>query len=54
MDLEVSAFEPMIFWNPRRERPFYADYAIIFELLTFPFMFILNFIKRFAYIPIVI
>ncbi|CAF4767547.1 unnamed protein product [Pieris macdunnoughi] len=46
MDLEVSGFEPIIFWNPRKERPFYADYAIVIEQFVFPFMFILNFLKR--------
>ncbi|XP_052740595.1 cytochrome b5-related protein [Bicyclus anynana] len=46
MDLEISAFEPLIFWNPRRNVPFYANFAILFELLTFPLMFIANWIKR--------
>ncbi|CAK1546131.1 unnamed protein product [Leptosia nina] len=46
MDLEVSGFEPIIFWNPRKERPFYADYAFLIEQFLFPFMFILNYLKR--------
>ncbi|VVD04212.1 unnamed protein product, partial [Leptidea sinapis] len=48
MDLEVSGFEPIVFWNPRKERPFYADYAVIIEQILFPFMFIMNFLKRFS------
>ncbi|VVD04211.1 unnamed protein product, partial [Leptidea sinapis] len=43
-----SGFEPIVFWNPRKERPFYADYAVIIEQILFPFMFIMNFLKRFS------
>ncbi|XP_045494029.1 cytochrome b5-related protein-like [Colias croceus] len=46
MDLEISGFEPIIFWNPRKERPIYADYAFIIEQIMFPFMTIINFMKR--------
>ncbi|VVD04208.1 unnamed protein product, partial [Leptidea sinapis] len=52
MDLEVSGFEPIVFWNPRKERPFYADYAVIIEQILFPFMFIMNFLKS-GFEPIV-
>lgn len=46
MDLEVSAFEPLIFWNPRRNKPLHAKLAIVLEMTLFPIMFILTFIKR--------
>ncbi|XP_034830210.1 cytochrome b5-related protein-like [Maniola hyperantus] len=46
MDLEISAFEPLIFWNPRKNIPIYAYFAIIFELIFFPLAFIINWVKR--------
>ncbi|KAJ0178874.1 hypothetical protein K1T71_005649 [Dendrolimus kikuchii] len=46
MDLEVSGFEPLVFWNPR-EKPVHAYFAFVIETAIFPFMFILNFLKRF-------
>ncbi|XP_050667625.1 cytochrome b5-related protein-like [Leptidea sinapis] len=48
MDLEVSGFEPIVFWNPRKEQPFYAKYSVVLEQILFPFMFIMNFLKRFS------
>ncbi|CAG4915814.1 unnamed protein product [Colias eurytheme] len=50
MDLEISGFEPIIFWNPRKDRPFYAKYAYLIEQVLFPLSFILNFLKRFSLI----
>ncbi|XP_026496872.2 cytochrome b5-related protein-like [Vanessa tameamea] len=47
MDLEISAFEPLIKFNPRRDKPFYAKFTILVEFLTFPLFFIFNFIRRF-------
>ncbi|XP_028158528.1 cytochrome b5-related protein-like [Ostrinia furnacalis] len=46
MDLEISSFEPFVFWNPRRDKPFYVYLSFFIECLLFPFTFILNFIKR--------
>ncbi|XP_030041312.2 cytochrome b5-related protein [Manduca sexta] len=46
MDLEISAFEPMILWNPRK-KPLYAKFAFLLEQITFPFLFMINFTKRF-------
>ncbi|GBP72168.1 Cytochrome b5-related protein [Eumeta japonica] len=48
IDLEISAFEPYIMWNPRRDKPLVAKLAFLTELLTFSFVFLLNFLKRFA------
>ncbi|XP_039749545.1 cytochrome b5-related protein-like isoform X1 [Pararge aegeria] len=46
MDIEVSGFEPLIFWNPRKNMPFYANLAILLEFIIFPFLFITNWIRR--------
>ncbi|KOB71313.1 Desaturase [Operophtera brumata] len=46
MDLEVSAFEPIVFWNPRKQ-PFLSHFAILIEQIVFPFVFGMNFVKRF-------
>ncbi|CAH0725207.1 unnamed protein product, partial [Brenthis ino] len=46
MDLEISAFDPMISWLPRRDRPFYANFSVLIEVITFPFIYFLNFLKR--------
>ncbi|XP_026737247.1 cytochrome b5-related protein-like [Trichoplusia ni] len=46
MDLEVSAVEPMLLWNPRK-KPFYTNLTIVIEIAIFPFMFFINFAKRF-------
>ncbi|GBP72167.1 Cytochrome b5-related protein [Eumeta japonica] len=47
IDIEISAFEPLIAWNPR-EKTLLPKLAILTELLTFPFVFLSNFLKRFA------
>ncbi|PZC85570.1 hypothetical protein B5X24_HaOG216678 [Helicoverpa armigera] len=46
MDLEVSAFEPIVFWNPRK-KPIYSYLTIVIECIFFPFSTTLNFLKRF-------
>ncbi|XP_041970440.1 cytochrome b5-related protein-like [Aricia agestis] len=46
MDLEVSAFEPIIQWNPR-DKTMLAKCAFIIEQLAFPFVFPMNFVKKF-------
>ncbi|CAH2105611.1 unnamed protein product [Euphydryas editha] len=46
MDLEVSAFEPLIVWNPRKDKPLYNKIIVLFELVFFPLVFIINFLKR--------
>ncbi|CAH0605491.1 unnamed protein product [Chrysodeixis includens] len=46
MDLEVSAFEPILLWNPRK-KPFYTSMTLLIELAMFPFMFFISFLKRF-------
>ncbi|XP_053603856.1 cytochrome b5-related protein-like [Plodia interpunctella] len=48
MDLEISGFEPIVFWLPRRDTPSYGYFSFLFELIIFPFGFILNFLKRLA------
>ncbi|XP_028025956.1 cytochrome b5-related protein-like [Bombyx mandarina] len=45
MDLEVSGFEPLVLWNPRK-KPVHAKFAFLIEQITFPFLFVLNFLKR--------
>ncbi|XP_032513096.2 cytochrome b5-related protein-like [Danaus plexippus] len=50
MDLEVSALEPLVYWNPMRNKPLWAYFAIVIEQLLFPFMFILSFCKRMSLI----
>ncbi|XP_026755581.1 cytochrome b5-related protein-like [Galleria mellonella] len=47
MDLEISAFEPLVHWIPRRNVPKYANLAFLFENIVFPFLFIITFLKRF-------
>ncbi|XP_049870163.1 cytochrome b5-related protein-like [Pectinophora gossypiella] len=46
-DLEVSAFEPLVFWNPRRDVPLLSKFAFLIELVTFPLGFLKNFLVRF-------
>ncbi|KAI5644434.1 fatty acid desaturase domain-containing protein [Phthorimaea operculella] len=48
MDLEVSAFEPLVYWNPRKNVPFFSKFAFLIELAFFPFAFMKNFIVRVA------
>ncbi|CAG9795227.1 unnamed protein product [Diatraea saccharalis] len=47
MDLEISAFEPIIQWNPRPDKPFFTYFTFLFQCLLYPFSFIINFVKRF-------
>ncbi|XP_075972012.1 cytochrome b5-related protein-like [Anticarsia gemmatalis] len=47
MDLEVSAFEPMLLWNPRK-KPLYAKFTFLIELAIFPAIFLISFFKRFS------
>ncbi|XP_045446994.1 cytochrome b5-related protein-like [Melitaea cinxia] len=46
MDLEISGFEPMIIWTPRKDKPIYNKFIFLFELVFLPLVFIMNFIKR--------
>ncbi|XP_026737248.1 cytochrome b5-related protein-like [Trichoplusia ni] len=46
MDLEISAAEPFLLWNPRK-KPFYTNLSLIIEIVVFPLYFIMNFMKRF-------
>lgn len=46
IDLEISGFEPLVFWIPRK-KPSYAFLTLLIELVVFPFMFMINFTKRF-------
>ncbi|KAM3967180.1 cytochrome b5-related protein [Aphomia sociella] len=48
MDLEISAFEPLVQWIPKRSAPKYACLAVLYENILFPFMFMLSFSKKFA------
>ncbi|KAJ8733394.1 hypothetical protein PYW08_001692 [Mythimna loreyi] len=45
MDVEISAFEPIVFWNPRK-KPFYAYFAFLIEIFFYPFIGIISFLKR--------
>ncbi|KPJ18938.1 Cytochrome b5-related protein [Papilio machaon] len=45
MDLEISGFEPFVFWLPLKNR-FYGKFAIFIELATFGLIFPVNFFKR--------
>ncbi|XP_063824153.1 cytochrome b5-related protein-like [Ostrinia nubilalis] len=47
MDLEISSLEPVLFYNPRKDKPLYGKLGFITELLFFPFVFFLSFFKRF-------
>ncbi|KAI8424207.1 hypothetical protein MSG28_002787 [Choristoneura fumiferana] len=48
MDLEISAFEPLVYWNPRKDKPFYSKhFALLIECLYFPFTFLVLFFTRF-------
>lgn len=47
MDLEISAFEPLVYWNPRKDKPFISKhFALLVECLYFPFAFSVLFITR--------
>ncbi|XP_063533222.1 cytochrome b5-related protein-like [Cydia strobilella] len=47
MDLEISAFEPLVYWTPRKEKPFFSKYfAFLIELLYFPFKYLIDFFIR--------
>ncbi|XP_068631090.1 cytochrome b5-related protein-like [Battus philenor] len=49
MDLEISGFEPFVFWLPLKNRLHsYGQLAIFIQMLIFGFMFPLNFLKRFS------
>ncbi|XP_053603855.1 cytochrome b5-related protein-like [Plodia interpunctella] len=47
MDLEISSLEPVLFFNPRKNKPLHARFGFITELFLFPFIFLLSFTKRF-------
>ncbi|CAH0605493.1 unnamed protein product [Chrysodeixis includens] len=47
LDLEISSLEPFLYFNPRREKPLHAKLGCITEIFFFPFIFLLNFLKRF-------
>ncbi|CAK1598675.1 unnamed protein product [Parnassius mnemosyne] len=47
MDLEISALEPILLFNPRKDKPLYARLGFITEFCFFPFIFIISFAKRF-------
>ncbi|KAL4707905.1 hypothetical protein ACJJTC_013696 [Scirpophaga incertulas] len=47
MDLEISAFEPICLWNPRRDKSFLTNFTFLIQCLVYPFGFIHNFLKRF-------
>ncbi|KAJ8733392.1 hypothetical protein PYW08_001690 [Mythimna loreyi] len=46
MDLEISGWEPIFLWNPRK-KPSYAYLTPLIELVVFPLLFIMTFTKRF-------
>ncbi|XP_023943565.2 cytochrome b5-related protein [Bicyclus anynana] len=46
MDQEVSGFEPLIFWNPRKDVPFHAKFGFLIQFIVFPFVLIANWTKR--------
>ncbi|CAH0702839.1 unnamed protein product [Spodoptera exigua] len=46
IDLEISGFEPIVTWIPRK-KPVFAKFTLLIETIVFPFLFILNFLKRF-------
>nr|XP_021200684.2 cytochrome b5-related protein [Helicoverpa armigera] len=47
LDLEISSLEPVLFYNPRKDKPLHAKLGFITEIFFFPFIFLLSFIKRF-------
>ncbi|KAL0832747.1 hypothetical protein ABMA28_000922 [Loxostege sticticalis] len=47
MDLEISSLEPVLFYNPRKDKPLHGRLGFITELFFFPFVFLLSFLKRF-------
>ncbi|XP_068631262.1 cytochrome b5-related protein-like [Battus philenor] len=47
MDLEISGLEPVLLFNPRKDKPIYARLGFITEFFFFPFIFLLGFFKRF-------
>lgn len=50
MDLEISAFEPLLFLNPRRDKPFYAKFSILIQSVLFPLLFVMSYLKRLVFI----
>ncbi|XP_059052809.1 cytochrome b5-related protein-like [Achroia grisella] len=46
MDLEISGFEPLVHWIPKRNVPIHANFAFLIENALFPFLFILTFMKK--------
>ncbi|CAG4992213.1 unnamed protein product [Parnassius apollo] len=47
MDLEISSLEPILLYNPRKDKPLHARLGFITEFCFFPFIFIISFAKRF-------
>uniref|UniRef100_A0A2H1VNC5 Cytochrome b5-related protein n=1 Tax=Spodoptera frugiperda TaxID=7108 RepID=A0A2H1VNC5_SPOFR len=47
MDFEVSAFEPIVFWNPRKKSS-RVYFTLFIELIFYPFISLINFSRRFA------
>ncbi|RVE51825.1 hypothetical protein evm_003445 [Chilo suppressalis] len=47
MDLEISSLEPVLFYNPRKDKPVHARVGFITELFFFPFIFLFSSVKRF-------
>lgn len=52
MDLEISALEPFLFYNPRKDKPLHARLGFITEFFLFPFIFLFSFAKRYTNIII--
>lgn len=47
MDLEISSMEPLLLYNPRRDKPLYTKLGFITQFFIFPTFFLLLFFKRF-------
>ncbi|KPJ18939.1 Cytochrome b5-related protein [Papilio machaon] len=48
MDLEISSLEPILQYNPRKNKPVYARLGFITEFFFFPLIFFALFLKRFV------
>ncbi|RVE51824.1 hypothetical protein evm_003444 [Chilo suppressalis] len=46
MDLEISAFEPIVQWNPRPDKSFITYFSPLFQCIFFPLNFIMHFVQR--------
>ncbi|XP_072939665.1 cytochrome b5-related protein-like [Epargyreus clarus] len=48
MDLELSGLEPILVFQPRKDKPLHAKVGFVTECVMFPFLFLVSFCKRVA------